>query len=50
MSGRLLMQWQEDAVNEYNKQIPLHNIPAGLYLLHLRTQDETYSRQFSVVK
>ncbi|WP_276135071.1 T9SS type A sorting domain-containing protein [Polluticoccus soli] len=50
MSGRQLLQWQEEGQVRYNKQLSLANIPAGIYTLHLYTGRETYSRQFSVVK
>ena len=50
MHGSVVTMWQENAAKTYTKQIPLHGLPNGNYLISVNDGVNGITRQFSVVR
>ncbi|OSZ78174.1 hypothetical protein CAP35_07900 [Chitinophagaceae bacterium IBVUCB1] len=50
MNGRVLKTWDEPAARTIQKQIPVAELPAGTYLLRLRTADAETTETFIISK
>ena len=50
MQGRLVLQLGEKATKEYNRNIPLHNLPSGNYILQIAGSKTKAQEQFTILK
>ena len=50
MQGSVVATWQENAAKNYTKQIPLHGLPNGNYLISVNDGVNGVTKQFSVVR
>lgn len=49
LNGKLYMQWEVQATDNYHATVPLNNLPSGNYLLEARTNNQQSVKQFSIV-
>lgn len=47
--GRTVKSWSENATPNYNRQIPVSDMPAGNYLISISNGNQTATKQFSVI-
>lgn len=47
--GRTVKSWSEKATPNYNRQIPVNDMPAGNYLITISNGSQTTTKQFSVI-
>ncbi len=50
MQGSVVATWKENAAKNYTKQIPLHGLPNGNYLVTVNDGANSVTKQFSVVR
>ena len=49
INGRTVKSWSEKATPNYNRQIPVNDMPAGNYLITISNGSQTTTKQFSVI-
>ena len=47
--GRTVKSWSENTTPNYNRQIPVSDMPAGNYLISISNGNQTTTKQFSVI-
>ena len=50
MQGRMVKQFTDKANGQYKKNINVQDMPAGQYMLQVKTGKETLSRNFTVIR
>jgi hypothetical protein len=48
--GRTLRSWTTGAVNDYQHSIPVHDLPAGMYLLRVQSESGIGTRSLVVIR
>lgn len=48
IQGALITKWTTEAVDDYSKQIPTDNLPAGEYILYINNSKEDLYKPFSI--
>ncbi len=49
MQGSEVMHWREQSSEIYDKQLNIHQLASGVYILQLRNNNQTITRQFIVL-